>query len=94
MDAIETLKKHENAIRSRFPVKTLGVFGSAARGELTPKSDVDVLVEFEKVIGFFEFLDLEEYLSVILERKVDLVTPAALKPFIKDKIMKQVIYVG
>ncbi len=94
MDAIETLKEHKSEILTRFPVKTIGVFGSAARGELTSKSDIDVLVEFEKSVGFFEFLDLEEYLSELLHRKVDLVTPAALKPFIKEKILKQVVYVG
>lgn len=94
MDTIEILNGHKSEIQNRFPVKTLGVFGSAVKGELTEKSDIDVLVEFEKSIGFFEFLDLEEYLSELLHRKVDLVTPGALKPFIKDKIMKQVIYVG
>ncbi|MCK4911451.1 MAG: nucleotidyltransferase family protein [Thermodesulfovibrionales bacterium] len=94
MDTIEILKEHKSEIQNRFPVKTLGVFGSAARGEMTKSSDVDVLVEFEKSVGFFEFLDLEEYLSRLLHRKVDLVTPDALKPFLKEKILKQVVYVG
>jgi hypothetical protein len=94
MDFIETLKKHEAEIHSRFHVKTIGVFGSVARGEMTAQSDVDILVEFEKSVSFFEFLDLEEYLSELLHRKVDLVTKKALKPFIKEKILKQVIYVG
>ena len=74
-------------------MKSIGLFGSYARGEQKDKSDVDILVEFSKPIGFFKFMELEEYLSKRLGVKVDLVTPDALKPMIKPQIMREVVYV-
>ncbi|WP_369684963.1 nucleotidyltransferase family protein [Candidatus Culexarchaeum yellowstonense] len=55
-------------------------------------SDVDILVEFEEPIGFFQFLDLEEYLTKLIGIEVDLVSKGALKPIIGEKILKEVIY--
>jgi uncharacterized protein len=55
-------------------VKTIGFFGSALRGEQSSKSDIDVLVEFRNPIGFFKFLELEEFLSEQLGGKVDLMS--------------------
>jgi len=63
------------------------------RDEHNKESDVDILVEFSKPVGFFKFIDLEDYLSNILKRKVDLVTNKSLKPAIKDQILKELIYV-
>ena len=80
-------------LREKFNVKSIGLFGSYARGEQKDKSDVDILVEFSKPIGFFKFMELEEYLSKRLGVKVDLVTPDALKPMIKPQIMREVVYV-
>jgi predicted nucleotidyltransferase len=73
-------------------VKEIGVFGSFVRGESKKGSDVDILVEFEEPIGLFEFMDLEEYLTNLLGRKVDLVSKKALKPYIGEYIRK-VVYV-
>ena len=85
---LEALKP---ALREKFGVETIGVFGSYSRGEQTKKSDVDVLVMFseEVHIGFFRFLDLEEFLSKKLGVKVDLVTENALKPMLKDRILNE-----
>jgi len=71
----------------------MGVFGSFARGDQRKNSDIDILVEFSKPIGFFEFLEVEEYLSKILGKKVDLVTNNALKPAIRQDILNDVVYV-
>jgi uncharacterized protein len=87
---LETLKPQ---LRERFKVKTIGVFGSYVRGEQTPKSDVDVLVEFEEPIGLFEFMDLEFFLSDTLGIKVDLVSKKALKPNIGKRILEEVVTV-
>jgi len=89
----DVLSRHMHVLRDAYHVGTIGVFGSAARGEDTPGSDIDILVEFSEPIGFFKFLELEEYVSSILERKVDLVTRNALKPAIKDAVLRDVIYV-
>ena len=88
---LESLKP---TLKERFQVETIGVFGSFARGEQTAKSDIDVLVEFSQpnTIDLFDYIDLEEYLTRKLGIKVDLVTKDALKPMIKDQILKETIY--
>lgn len=77
-----------------YGVETIGVFGSYSRGEQTKKSDIDILVTFtdEAHVGFFKFLELEELLTKELSVKVDLVTKDALKPFIKDRILRETVY--
>lgn len=87
------LRAHREELRVKFKVKQIGVFGSFVRGEHKKGSDIDILVEFEEPIGLFEFMDLEEYLSSLLGRKVDLVSKKALKPFIGEYIRKEVVYV-
>jgi predicted nucleotidyltransferase len=87
----ETLKRHKPTLKDKFKVKEIGIFGSFVRGEESEESDVDILVEFSEPIGW-EFIDLIEFLERILERKVDLVTVRALKPQLKDKILKEVVY--
>lgn len=73
-------------------MKSIGLFGSWVRDEQTKQSDVDVLVKFEKPIGFFKFVEIEDYLSERLGVKVDLVTPDALKPLIKPQMEKEAVY--
>jgi predicted nucleotidyltransferase len=87
----EILKRFKPVLREKFKVKEIGIFGSYVRGEESEESDVDILVEFSEPIGW-EFIDLVEFLEKILGRKVDLVTVRALKPQIKDKILKEVVY--
>ena len=88
---LETLKP---TLSERYGVETIGVFGSYTRGEQTKKSDIDILVTFrqEVPVGFFKFLELEEFLSKKLGAKVDLVTKDALKPFIKDRVLRETVY--
>ena len=94
---IQTVKQklHEKIdfLRDTYGVGELGVFGSVARGDNTETSDIDVLVTLSKPMGFFEFIDLEEYLTELLGKKVDLVTKRALNRHIKDDILQQVTYV-
>jgi predicted nucleotidyltransferase len=82
-------------LREKFEMETIGIFGSYTRGEQGKKSDVDILVEFSEdaEIGFFRFLDLEEFLSRELGVKVDLVTKDALKPYIGKRILQEVVMV-
>jgi predicted nucleotidyltransferase len=99
MPDVEEIKRiilqYKAEIKKKFKVKTIGVFGSYVRGEQKRGSDVDVLVEFEEdaEIGFFKFLDLEEFLSQKLGVKVDLVTKNALKPYIGKSILQEVIMI-
>lgn len=92
-DQILTLLKQQLPyLRSNFKVKSIGLFGSYAREEQTETSDIDLLVEFEVPVGFFKFIDLEDYLSEKLGAKVDLVTPDALKPLIKPSVTAEAVY--
>lgn len=87
------LEQLKPTLKEKFKVKTIGVFGSYVRGEQKRGSDVDVLVEFEEPVGFFEFIDLEDYLSQLLGVKVDLVSKKALKPHIGEHILQEVIMI-
>lgn len=87
------LGKHMDFLRGTYNVKDIGIFGSYARGESTDASDVDMLVEFSEPVGFFKFIELEEFLSKVIGKKVDLVTKKALKPAIKEDILQEVAYV-
>jgi hypothetical protein len=89
----ETLKKQKDFLRDTYQVDDLGVFGSVARGDNNEVSDIDVLVKFVKPVGMFKFIELEEYLSNLLGKKVDLATIRALKPAIKNEVLQEVIYV-
>ena len=90
---LNIFQENRDTLRDKYFVKEIGIFGSVARGEQTAVSDVDVLVEFSKPVGFFAFLDLEDFLSRTLGKKVDLVTRRALKPAVKDQILKDAVYV-
>jgi predicted nucleotidyltransferase len=93
MDAISTLKEHEQFIRKKFGVRRIGIFGSFARGEEKEDSDLDVLVVFEEGQKTFDnYMDLKFYLEDLYGREVDLVTEKALKPQLKNIIMKDVVY--
>jgi len=89
----EIIKKHKKELKREYGVKKIGVFGSFVRGEAKEESDIDILVEFEKPIGFFKFLELEEYLSDLIGEKVDLVSKKALKPHIGRYILEEVVMV-
>ena len=93
MNAIEILKKHESTIKEKFHVRKVGVFGSFARGEEKEGSDIDVLIELEDRYETFDnFMDLKFFLEDLFKRKVDLVTVEALRPQLKDNIMREVVY--
>jgi len=65
-----------------------------ARGEATDRSDIDLLVEFNQPIGLFEFFRLKYYLETLIGSKVDLVTPDALHPALRDSILNEAVNVG
>ena len=87
----EILKKQKPFLMEKYGVKEIGVFGSYVKGKQKDKSDLDILVEFGRSIGFFEFLEMEEYLANILGVKVELVTKGALKPKIGEYILSEVV---
>lgn len=90
---LKTIENHKDLLRRRFKVKEIGIFGSYVRGEQKKTSDVDILVEFEETPTLLEFIELENYLSEILGIRVDLVMKRALKPRIREIVLKEVVYV-
>jgi predicted nucleotidyltransferase len=74
-----------------WPIRSLAVFGSVARGEASAASDLDVLVEFARLVGLSEFLALEDALSALVGRRVDLVTRRALKPYIGRHVLDEAV---
>jgi len=84
------LRAHFTVLRERYGVKSLGLFGSYVRGEQKVRSDLDILVEYETAPSFFQFIELEDYLSQISGVKVDLVMKKALKPRIGERILHEV----
>lgn len=87
------LRQNMPEISRKYKVSYLGIFGSYVRGEQGPESDLDILVEFEEAPGFFEYIQLEDYLSGILGVEVDLVMKSALKPAIGKHILEEVVAV-
>jgi hypothetical protein len=92
-EIIEILKKIKPELQKHYGVSFLGVFGSFVRGKQKRKSDLDILIDFEKVPTFFAFIRLERYLSKELNIKVDLVMRRALKPAIGKNILNEVVHV-
>jgi len=85
------LSDQKEFLKEKYRIKEISIFGSVVRAEETGLSDVDILVDFSEPIGFFAFLELEEYLQQILGRKVDLVSRKALKPKIGERILKEAV---
>jgi len=90
-EVLAHLQEHKAELQ-RMDVASMAVFGSVARDEAGPESDVDLLVEFARPVGMFRFLAVKEYLETILGRPVDLATRDALKRQFRDAILSEAIY--
>jgi uncharacterized protein len=92
---IETLlQSHWQTLHDTHRVRRIGIFGSRARGDDSPVSDVDILVELEGPVGW-EIVDLHHYLEEVLETRVDLLTAGAVrrKPLLWEAIREDLTYV-
>lgn len=87
---IRIIKKNREVLHKKYRVKSIGIFGSFVRNGQRENSDIDILVEFSEPVGL-KFFTLENYLSELLKMKVDLVTKSAIKPIMKEDILKEVI---
>jgi predicted nucleotidyltransferase len=93
-DVLATLQSRVPELRERFGVKSLALFGSVARNEATPRSDVDLLVEFDRPTGYFGLVRLQLFLQEILGRDVDVGTPGSLRPALRARIEKEAVRVA
>jgi len=93
-DVVLQILKQKNAeMARRFGVKSLLLFGSVARNEATMASDVDLLVEFNRPVGYFGLFALQDYLEKVLGCPVDLGTPDSLKPYLRERVLGEAIHV-
>jgi len=92
MDGImRMLREHLPEMQRQYGVRSIGIFGSYVRSEEKRRSDLDILVEYDRVPTLFEFVRLERYLSKQLGVKVDLVMKASLKPNVGRRILEEVV---
>ena len=88
----DVIGQSKRALRTSYGVKRIGLFGSYVTSQQGKRSDVDLLVEFDRDIDLFDFIEVKEFLERLLERKVDLVMKSALKPRIKRHVLEEVKY--
>lgn len=91
-EILQTLEARRDEL-VEMGVKSLAIFGSAARDEARPESDVDVLVEFREPATFNGYMDLKFFLEDLLGRPVDLVTRRSIRPRLKERIESEAQYV-
>lgn len=85
--------KHKEELERDYNAVNFFIFGSYARGEQTPNSDIDFLVEFKKPVGLMKHAGLKFFLEELFSKKIDIGTPNSLKKLIKQKVMKEAIKV-
>lgn len=91
-EIIELIREQRDPIR-RMGVKEIGVFGSFARGEQRPDSDVDILVEMEGRT-FDSYMNLLFFLEDLFGRQVDLVDKDTIKPLLRNRVLRDAVYVA
>jgi predicted nucleotidyltransferase len=92
LDAIDLVQSHQQELR-RLGVNALNLFGSVARDQANLQSDVDILVELDESVGFFEFFQIRHYLEDLFQCPVDLGTVDALREHLRQPILEEVIHV-
>jgi hypothetical protein len=89
---LEKLRQVKQQLAEKYHVNSIGLFGSIVRADFRPDSDIDIMVDFSQPIGI-EFIDLADDLEKLLERKVDLVSKAGIRPQYYQAIESDIRYV-
>ncbi|HBG91904.1 MAG: hypothetical protein A3J81_01975 [Nitrospirae bacterium RIFOXYB2_FULL_43_5] len=94
-EAKAILKEHKDEVIRKYRIIEIGIFGSFVRGEQKPRSDVDILVEFDdrNIPGLLKLSEMERYLRRLLKKKVDVVIKSGIRPELKKGILKEVVYI-
>ena len=87
----DMLVKYKDTVRKEFKAEIVGVFGSYSRNEQNKKSDVDILVRFLDGATLFDLVGLGEFVEEKLKIKADIVSERAIRPELKEQILKEVI---
>lgn len=91
LNPLPPLRAHERELRERFHVCSLALFGSSARGQAGPASDVDLLVEFDRPVGLLHLSATALRLEGLLGRSVDLVLRRALRPELRGSVLAEAV---
>jgi predicted nucleotidyltransferase len=92
---IETLRRSREELRRDFGVESMALFGSAARGDAGPSSDIDVLIDVERTISLFQLVALQLRLQELLDApKVDVVLREAIFPPLRERILAEALRVA
>ena len=91
-EIIAALRMHEDALRARGVIHA-ALFGSSARGQSGPESDIDILITLapDTAIGLFEYVGITQYLADLFPARVDVANRDRLKPMIRDRIERDAI---
>ena len=92
-EVLDLLRAHKDVLARRYRVAGLSLFGSVARGDASDESDVDIMVSFDGPTTVNDFFGTQFYLEDLLGRRVDLVTPKALRPELKPYFEREAIAV-
>jgi len=91
---IKKLKEIKDYLRKEYGVEKIGLFGSLVRNEQNESSDIDLLIEIQtEMLSLIKYMKLKFFLEDILGRKVDLVLKRAIKPRLRERIFREIIYV-
>ena len=91
---IKKLKEIKDYLRKEYGIENIGLFGSLVRNEQNESSDIDLLIEIQaEMLSLIKYMKLKFFLEDVLGRKVDLVLSRAIKPRLRERILKEVIYV-
>lgn len=91
---LRILRQQKTELAENFGVESLSLFGSTARDQATPGSDVDLLVEFNRPVGYLGLFALQDHLESLLGCKVDLGTPNSLKRRIRARVIGECVRVA
>jgi predicted nucleotidyltransferase len=91
--ALATMRRSEHALRGRG-VKHAALFGSVARGNHRPDSDVDIMIEIDPDarITIFDYVEIKEYIAGLFDEPVDVVNRDGLKPYVRPDAVADAIY--
>ncbi len=93
-EVLRILHEHESELREKYGMQSLSLFGSVARDEARTNSDVDLLVEFDRPVGLFGLIALQNYLETLFGCKVDLGTPRSLRPELRNHVLQEAMRVA
>ena len=90
-NSIKSRREEILNIAKNFGAKNIRVFGSMARGEEGPESDLDIIVEMEKGSSLLDIIAIKQDIEELLGRKVDVVTEASISPYIRKEILREAV---